>query len=72
MSVQKVQIRHVIHRGWQWLRDQILQEVPDEYALCEFDCRKSQCTLEEWKSCERRLSKAAGELMPLPRSASPR
>jgi hypothetical protein len=72
MSEQKVHSSSLISRGWQWFRAQFVQEVPEESALCEFDCRKGQCTLEEWNSCERRLSKAAGELMPSPRSALPR
>lgn len=46
------------------VKDQIVAEVPDDLALCEFDCRESQCSWNEWVSCERRISKAAGELMP--------
>ena len=48
-----------------WAKEQIVAEVPDDLAVCEFDCRKSQCSWDEWVSCERRISKAAGELMPL-------
>ena len=33
-------------------------------GLCEYDCRRQQCTDEEWESCERRIQKAAGELWP--------
>jgi len=47
------------------LKGQIVPEVPAELALCEFDCRKGQCSWDEWASCERRISEAAGELMPL-------
>lgn len=46
------------------LKEQIAGEVPADLALCEFDCNKSQCSGIEWGSCERRISKAAGELMP--------
>jgi hypothetical protein len=49
---------------WRWLKGQIVGEVPPEDALCEFDCPKWQCTEGEWATCERRLSRAAGELMP--------
>jgi hypothetical protein len=38
-----------------WLKGQIVQEVPEDVALCEFDCRKGQCRMGEWESCERRL-----------------
>jgi hypothetical protein len=51
---------------WRWLRNQFIQEVPEDSALCEFDCRKGQCRMEEWETCDRRLTKAAGELMPSP------
>ena len=49
---------------WNWLRRQIVADVPEGEALCEFDCRKPQCTEEEWEVCDRRLKRAAGELMP--------
>jgi hypothetical protein len=47
-----------------WVINQIVQDVPEDIALCEHDCRKRQCTLGEWDRCERRLRNAAGELMP--------
>jgi len=47
-----------------WVRDQIVQDLPEDIVLCEFDCRKEQCTMGEWERCERRLHKAAGELLP--------
>lgn len=57
---------------WRWLRNQVVQEVPEDSAICEFDCRKEQCVQAEWATCERRLSHAAGELMPHERvSAKP-
>jgi hypothetical protein len=49
---------------WKWLSDQIIGEVPEDGALCEFDCRRLQCVEGEWDTCERRLHRAAGELMP--------
>ena len=49
---------------WNWLRRQFVDDVPEGDALCEFDCRKLQCHMEEWEVCERRLRRAAGELMP--------
>ncbi|MFZ0950014.1 MAG: hypothetical protein WAN19_17900 [Candidatus Sulfotelmatobacter sp.] len=54
----------VRRKVWQWLKGQIAQDVPEEDALCEYDCRKQQCTEEEWATCERRIHKAAGELWP--------
>lgn len=44
-----------------WLKKQIVDEVPPEIAVCEFDCEKTQCTLKEWNACPRRLRRGAGE-----------
>ncbi len=48
-----------------WVRDLIVQDMPEAIALCELDCRKEQCTIGEWEGCERRLKKAGGQLMPV-------
>ena len=55
---------------WDWAWGQIIREVPADDALCEFDCRKPQCTEGEWENCVRRLQRAAGELMPTNRPTS--
>ena len=57
--------RDPLTRVWQWVANQFVQDVPTESALCEYDCRKGQCCSGEWEVCERRLHKAAGELMPV-------
>lgn len=56
--------RGLFRRFGQWVAGMIVQDVPDDSALCAFDCQKTQCTTEEWAHCERRLSRAAGELWP--------
>jgi hypothetical protein len=42
----------------QWFRkrivSRIVQDVADEMAACEFDCRKSQCLHDEWSTCPNR------------------
>jgi len=43
-----------------WLKGQIVRDVPPKDALCEFDCRKTQCRFDEWAHCENRLSYLAG------------
>jgi len=53
-------------RLWRWLKDQIVQEVPEDIGLCEYDCRKKQCIMGEWETCDRRIRKGEGELMPRP------
>jgi hypothetical protein len=49
---------------WQWIKDEIVQDVPEEIALCEFDCNKAQCTQEQWLACSRRLAHAARKATP--------
>jgi len=55
---------NLVRSAWGWLRQQIVADVPEGDAICEFDCRKLQCHVGEWEVCERRLQKTAGELMP--------
>ena len=31
-------------------------EVPEDIALCEFDCSKTECLQEDWANCTRRLA----------------
>jgi hypothetical protein len=57
-------IQTLYRKFLQWLKGQIAQDVPEADGLCEYDCRKLQCTEEEWATCERRIHKAAGELWP--------
>jgi hypothetical protein len=67
----------LLRRGWRFLMDGLIQSVPEEDALCEFDCRKPQCGLDEWSTCERRLqavaaqSRFAGRLAPAASHLSP-
>jgi hypothetical protein len=44
-------IRQVVQRfkaGW-------IQDVPEELAPCEFECRKAECRQGEWATCPNRL-----------------
>jgi hypothetical protein len=53
-----------LNRLWEWIIDRISQEVPNQIALCEYDCRNLHCTLGEWEACQGRLHKSAGALIP--------
>jgi hypothetical protein len=44
---------------WQRFRNKMIQDVPEDYQLCEFDCHKLQCTMGDWEKCERRLHSKA-------------
>jgi hypothetical protein len=57
-------IRTLHQRIWRWIKGQIAQDVPASDGLCEYDCRKQQCSDAEWAACERRIERAAGELWP--------
>jgi hypothetical protein len=39
----------------QWFKNQLFQVVPDEIAMCEFDCKSPNCREGGWAHCERRL-----------------
>jgi hypothetical protein len=55
---RKLWIEPALH-FWHGLKDQIVQEVPPEIALCEFDCRKPECSHGEHEVCERRRKSLA-------------
>ena len=48
-----------LRRIWLWIIGQIIQTVPKDIAVCEFECRKNECTFENWETCENRLGTAA-------------
>lgn len=61
---------NLLRNIWDWVQEQFVDWVPEDDALCEFDCRKPQCNEGEWENCTRRLQRAAGELMPAKEPAS--
>ncbi len=40
---------------WHRLKSLVIAEVPEDVAICEFDCSKNQCTQGEWATCQRRI-----------------
>ena len=59
----------LLRKVLEWSREQVIGDVPEDSAICEYDCREPECTGAEWKNCTRRLERAAGELMPAERSS---
>jgi curli biogenesis system outer membrane secretion channel CsgG len=53
-----------VQRLAQFVKRNIVDDVPEDIAVCEFDCRKGQCMMGEWAACNRRTRKASGELFP--------
>jgi hypothetical protein len=37
-----------------WVKVSIAK-VPEEIAICEFDCREDECRMQDWARCQRRL-----------------
>ena len=35
----------------------IVAEVPEDVAVCEFECNKTECLEGDWRQCERRIRK---------------
>ena len=52
-----------ISRLQRWLTDQIIQDIPSDIAVCEYDCRKIQCTSVEWEACESRCAQPHNPLI---------
>ena len=46
---------NIFHRAWRRALGFLIENVPDELAVCEFECRKLQCTAAEAETCEMRL-----------------
>jgi len=40
---------------WYRLKSLLIADVPEDIAICEFDCSKNQCTHGEWATCQRRI-----------------
>lgn len=43
------------------LRKLLVQEVPEELAVCMFECTESQCTPRQWAVCELRTRGTQGQ-----------
>jgi hypothetical protein len=41
---------------WNRVKSLLIGAVPEDVAICEFDCRKNQCTYGEWATCDRRIA----------------
>ncbi len=64
-----VELRTAIIELCRWLKAQWIAEVPDNLAICEFECRKSECSFDGWANCVRRFSQTPKGPGPLRDSA---
>jgi hypothetical protein len=37
------------------IRNRMIQDVPEKYQFCVFECHESKCTMGNWDICESRL-----------------
>jgi hypothetical protein len=64
VNITEQALKNPFKRFLEFVKRQIVDDIPEHLTLCEFDCAKGQCTRDEWATCERRITKAAGELFP--------
>lgn len=48
----------------EFVKRHIVDDVPEDLAVCEFDCPYSECNQAIWSACERRIGSGAGALFP--------
>ena len=65
-----VTLRNSISELTHRLRAQWVTEVPEDLAICEFECRKSQCSFDDWVQCVHRVSNIRKELVHLRQSVA--
>lgn len=62
----------MIQNLWNWLHGQMVRDVPDSIAACEFDCRTITCRHGDWDRCPyRRWTEAVGPVRRTLRPAHP-
>jgi hypothetical protein len=52
MAERFVPSRTAFVKLWQWIKNEIVQDVPAELAVCEFECQRTHCTVSHWRACE--------------------
>ena len=48
--------RRLVQKWRNWTTSRFVGEVPLEDACCEYGCRKTQCRLDDWTTCQNRLA----------------
>ena len=41
---------------WQRINRTLIQDVPEQDKVCEFDCPHLECAAAKWRTCENRLN----------------
>jgi hypothetical protein len=71
MMVDRSRKGNPFRQLWQFVKRQTIGDVPEDLAICQFDCHKGQCLQDEWETCDRRIHKGSGELYPDSRLEKP-
>lgn len=61
MGAQMAKWLSPFRRLQQWIKDRMVQDVPEDIAACEFECRRTECRLGDWSTCENRLRGMCGD-----------
>ena len=49
------------YRLRRWIKGRLIQDVPEDIAACEFECRRTECQQGKWETCEKRLRGMRGD-----------
>jgi hypothetical protein len=55
MVAQKEVRLSYFRRLRRWIKGRWIQDVPEDIAACEFECRRLECRQGDWETCENRL-----------------
>ena len=47
-----------IGRVQRWFADHIVQNVPEDVSICEYECQEPDCHIAKWALCEKRTVRA--------------
>jgi hypothetical protein len=59
--MQKEDRLSYFHRLRRWIKRRLIQDVPEDIAACEFECRRMECRQGDWQTCEKRLRGMRGD-----------
>ena len=52
-----------IGRAQRWFADHIVQNVPEEMSVCEYECGEPDCHIAKWALCEKRVQQPENVLI---------
>jgi hypothetical protein len=46
-----------LKRLQRWLSQHLVQSVPEEISICEYECQEPECHIAKWALCEKRVAR---------------